>query len=221
MSGKGTYGSWNGINSGEEIVISGIAGRFPSSDNLYQLRDNLFNKVDLIKANHLRWNINHPDIPTRMGTINNIKKFDADFFGISVEQAHVFSPDIRMLLEHTYEAIIDAGVNPKQLQGTNTAVIIGLIYSETQGEFMFHNVKSGGKNVIGGSKSMTANMISYFLNLKGPSTTIDSACSSSLHALAYGYDCIMSGLCEDAIIGTTNLCLHPMMTLHFARLGIF
>jgi len=49
--------SWNDIDSGEEIVISGIAGRFPRSDNMNQLRENLFNKVDLVSANHGRWTI--------------------------------------------------------------------------------------------------------------------------------------------------------------------
>jgi len=49
--------SWNDTDSGEEIVISGIAGRFPNSDNMNQLRENLFNKVDLVRADHDRWKI--------------------------------------------------------------------------------------------------------------------------------------------------------------------
>jgi len=48
------YKSWNGID-GEEIVISGIAGRFPSSDNMNQLRENLFNEVNLLRTDHGRW----------------------------------------------------------------------------------------------------------------------------------------------------------------------
>jgi len=55
-----TCGSWNGGSGdigSEDIVISGIAGRFPSSDNMNQLRENLFNKVDLVRADHGRWKI--------------------------------------------------------------------------------------------------------------------------------------------------------------------
>ena len=48
--------SWNDIISGEEIIISGIAGRFPNSDNMNQLRENLFNKIDLVR-DHSRWEI--------------------------------------------------------------------------------------------------------------------------------------------------------------------
>jgi len=65
-----------------------------------------------------------------------------------------------------------------------------------------------------------ATVISRLLDLKGPSYVIDTACSSSLSALDVGYHYIMSGKCEDAIIGTANLCLHSATNLHFFRLGI-
>lgn len=55
MDGKKTYRSWNDIDSGEEIVISGIAGRFPGSNDMNQLQENLFNKIDLVRADHGRW----------------------------------------------------------------------------------------------------------------------------------------------------------------------
>ncbi|XP_011647146.1 fatty acid synthase-like, partial [Pogonomyrmex barbatus] len=63
-------------------------------------------------------------------------------------------------------------------------------------------------------------MISYFLDLKGPSYTVDTACSSSLYAFALAYHYIISGRCKDAIIAGSHLCLHPLITLQFARLGI-
>jgi len=47
---------WNG-DSGEEIVISGIASRFPNSDNMNHLKENFFNKVDLVRADHGRWKV--------------------------------------------------------------------------------------------------------------------------------------------------------------------
>ncbi|XP_036138950.1 fatty acid synthase-like [Monomorium pharaonis] len=141
MDDKEVFGSRKSIDSGEEIVISGIAGRFPNSNNIQQLRENLFNKIDLVGMDHGRWKIEHPDLPSRMGTINNVEKFDADFFGLSFEQAHTFSPEARMLLEHSYEAIIDAGINPKQLQGKNTAVIIGISFVEMQEKFLYNNIQ--------------------------------------------------------------------------------
>lgn len=66
-----------------------------------------------------------------------------------------------------------------------------------------------------------ANIISYYFDLKGPSYVIDTACSSSLTAMALGYHYIMSGECENAIIGTAQTCLNAILNLQFARLGTF
>ncbi|GAB1860823.1 Fatty acid synthase [Camponotus japonicus] len=216
---KETHRPYINIDSGDEIVISGIAGRFPNSNNMNQLQKNLFNNVDLSRTNHGRWKMGYLDIPPRMGTINNVEKFDADFFNVSFKQAHTLDSMTRILLEHTYEAIIDAGINPKQLKGKNTAVIIGTSILESQGNFMYENLQTDGLGITGCSKSTVANMLSYLLDLKGPSYTIDTACSSSLYAIALGYHDIMSGRCEDAIIGASNLCLNPIINLQFSRLG--
>lgn len=90
---------------------------------------------------HVIISLDHVDIPRRMGVINNVNKFDADFFGLSFEQAHTLGSEMRMLLEHSYEAIIDAGINPKQLRGKNTAVIVGASYSETQDKFLYEDLE--------------------------------------------------------------------------------
>nr|XP_012224502.1 PREDICTED: fatty acid synthase-like [Linepithema humile] len=219
MDNEKIYQSYIDIDSNNDIVISGIAGRFPSSDNMKQLQENLFKKINLVKEDHIRWNIEHPDIPTHMGTINNIDKFDTEFFDVPFKQAHSLDPMTRMLLEHTYEAIIDAGINPKQLRGRNTAIVIGTSYLESQEKFLYENLQINDRNIIGCSKSIMANILSYVLNLKGSSCTVDTACSSSLHAIAVAYDCIMSGRSEDAIVGATNLCLHPTINLQYSRLG--
>lgn len=64
---------------------------------------------------------------------------------------------------------------------------------------------------------MLANRVSYFLKLKGPSFICDTACSSSLYALEYAYKTIRMGKCDQAIVAGTNLCLHPFVSLQFAR----
>jgi len=57
MDGKETNKYWNDIDFGEEIVISGIAGRFPNSHDVKHFKENLFNKIDLVTADHNRWEI--------------------------------------------------------------------------------------------------------------------------------------------------------------------
>lgn len=49
--------TWSHTEPGEEVVISGIAGRFPNSDNVADLQENLFNKVDLVSGDGRRWQL--------------------------------------------------------------------------------------------------------------------------------------------------------------------
>ena len=50
-------------------------------------------------------------LPPRNGKLKDISKFDAAFFGVHPKQASSMDPQIRLLLEVTYETIIDAGVS--------------------------------------------------------------------------------------------------------------
>ncbi|XP_029162894.1 fatty acid synthase-like [Nylanderia fulva] len=125
------YNPYARVDTEEEIVISGISGRFPNSDNIKEFQENLLNKMDLGSDDHQRWSDYIYEMPPRIGKINNLPKFDAEFFEMSFSEAHTIDPGIRMLLEHTYEAIIDAGVNPAELQGTNTSVVTAISASDT------------------------------------------------------------------------------------------
>lgn len=93
----------------EDIVISGISGRFPESDNTDEFADNLLNGVDMITEDDRRWPLGLYGLPTRAGKIKDLSKFDAQFFGVHGKQANLMDPQARMLLELTYEAICDAG----------------------------------------------------------------------------------------------------------------
>lgn len=93
----------------EEIVVSGIAGRFPNANNVDEFGHNLFNKIDMSDDAESRWKHFHPKVPKRMGKIHNLEKFDASFFSILDKHANHMDPQGRLLLEHSYEAILDAG----------------------------------------------------------------------------------------------------------------
>ena len=72
------YGRWlSSTSAGEEVVISGMSGRFPGSDNVYEFRDNLFNKTELVTENETRYKNNNPDLPKRSAHIGKINKLDA------------------------------------------------------------------------------------------------------------------------------------------------
>ncbi len=43
------------LKEGEDIVISGISGRYPESDSVDEFAQNLYNKVDMITQDDRRW----------------------------------------------------------------------------------------------------------------------------------------------------------------------
>ena len=92
-----------------DIVISGIAGRYPGSDSIDQLRDNLYDNRDLITEDESRWPPGLYGLPKRQGKVSDINKFDAQFFGIHGKQVNRMDAQQRILLEKTYEAIMDSG----------------------------------------------------------------------------------------------------------------
>ncbi|CAG7717692.1 unnamed protein product [Allacma fusca] len=105
-----------------DVVISGIAGKFPESENLEEFWQNLHNGVDMVTEIHDRWNVESFEMPSRMGQLKHLNKFDADFLGVHAKQADLMDPRLRILLELTHEALIDAGVNPVTIRGSRTGV---------------------------------------------------------------------------------------------------
>ena len=133
----------------DEVVISGISGRFPNSNNMHEFSENLYNKVDMVDDDESRWKHTNPEIPRRIGKVNNIEKFDAKFFGVHIKQTHTMDPQCRILMEHAYEAILDAGVNPKSLRGSRTGVFIGACYNESEKHWLYEKIPKDGFGIVG------------------------------------------------------------------------
>jgi fatty acid synthase len=204
----------------DEVVISGISGRFPNSANVAEFAHNLWNKVDMVDDAETRWKHVDPEIPRRLGKTVNLNKFDASFFSVHGRQAATMDPQCRCLLEHAFEAVLDAGVNPKDLRGSRTGVYIGCCFAESE-EFMFYEKTiKDGLGLTGSARAMLANRISFGMDLQGPSFMVDTACSSATYALDSAFNAIRNGEIDAALVGGTNLLLHPHITLQFARLGV-
>jgi fatty acid synthase, animal type len=200
----------------DEIVISGISGRFPKSRNVDELTSNLFNSVDMTDDDKPRWNISDPNLPRRHGKIDRIEVFDNAFFQYSPKMAEIAGPQIRMLLEHSYEAFIDAGQNLKQFKDSNTGVFVAAYLNDWEKYLDESTFKSGAK-FNGMLRCALANRISYNFGLRGPSMVVDSACSSSLTAFDLAYKSINSGECDAAIVGAVQLNLDKKVLQEFNR----
>ncbi|CAF0706992.1 unnamed protein product [Brachionus calyciflorus] len=204
----------------DDLVISGVSGRYPESENIDEFAQNLYNGVDMVTETDRRWPIGLYGLPTRNGTLKDITKFDAQFFGVNPKQADQMDPQLRMLLEVSYEAIFDSGINPQELKGTRTGVFIGASMSESLNAYSNDPSNSSGYSMTGCTTSMLANRLSFYYDFKGPSYTVDTACSSSLVALDAAVQSLKSGYCDYAIVGGVNLLVRPQTSLLFQRLGM-
>lgn len=98
-------------------------------------------EMDMVTDDERRWQAGLHELPFRSAKIKDLGSFDASFFGVQPKQADVMDPQLRMLLEVSYEAIVDAGVNPSTVRGSRTGVFIGVCNSETE-EFWMKDVNT-------------------------------------------------------------------------------
>ncbi|CAG4933467.1 unnamed protein product [Colias eurytheme] len=213
VSGEGTKCA---DKSGDRVVISGMAGLYPDSHNVKEYRDILYNKVNPMA--HARWEFNHPEVAQYIGKVPELQYFDAQFFKVHYRLGNSMDSMARKILEQAFDAIYDAGVSPEQLSGTKVGVYVGTCFSETEKSCFYVATSRTGFGIAGCSKTMFANRISYWLNAKGPSMSVDQACCSSTVALDLAYQAIMHGEIDSAIVGGASLCLHPQSSVHYGRI---
>jgi fatty acid synthase, animal type len=192
-----------------DIVISGISGKFPNADNVQDLSDKLFDKVYLVSDSEKRFKCNLSSFPKKVGLINGLDKCDASGTRTSLVLIKTSDPQLRLLSEVVCEAIFDAGLNMEELKNTNTGVYVGCSNYDALAFWHTHQSLAGMASIANSAYSMS-NRLSYMLDTKGPSMTIDTACSSSFYALNAAVNDIKIGKCDSAVVAGSNLILHPM-----------
>lgn len=134
----------------------------------------------------------------------DLSLFDADFFRISYKEAKRMDYQQRLLLQVSYEALLDAGV---EIKGSGAGVFIGAFMQDfltnTMQKENYGNL--GGYHATGSSIGMLAARLSYFYDIHGPSMAVDTACSSSLTALHLAAESIRRGGCGAALCGGVNM----------------
>ena len=137
------------------------------------------------------------------------RHFDAQFFGIKPAEANAIDPQQRLLLETVYESLESAGLKIEDLQGSQTAVYVGLMCGD-YADLLVKDPDSFPTYLsTGTARSIMSNRVSYFFDWHGPCMTIDTACSSSLVAVHQAVQTLRSGQSPVAIAAGSNLCLGP------------
>ncbi|XP_077489973.1 fatty acid synthase-like [Amblyomma americanum] len=204
----------------EDVVITGFSARFPQADSLAEFKEKLYAGIDFVTDDEMRWPRGHLGLPERMGKIRDLSLFDAEFFGVPPRQAHSMDPQMRLLMETSYEAIVDSGYDPATLRGRRVGVFIGCNNCESHEAFSFDADNNDGYGLVGSSLSMLASRITHSFDFQGLSMAVDSGCSSTMAALNQAVLSIRYGLCEAAVVGGSALCLKPASSLGFLRLGM-
>ena len=207
----------------EPIAIIGIGCRFPGANGpvgFWRLLRDGADGVGPIPAS--RWDseaLLGLDIPRRGGFLEQVDQFDADFFGISPREAVFVDPQHRMLLEVTWEAIEDGGQVPERLAGAPVGVFVGISTNDYAQLQAMRGGASDGYRITGSAASIAANRISHHFDFRGPSLSIDTACSSSMVAVHLACKSLWDGECELAVAGGANLILVPEVFASFAKAG--
>ncbi|KAK6082377.1 beta-ketoacyl synthase domain-containing protein [Seiridium cupressi] len=137
------------------------------------------------------------------------KKFDAAFFGIGKVDAIAMDPQQRQLLEVVYECLENAGIPLERLDGEAVGCFVGS-YAVDYADMQARDPDDRAPSVtIGVGRAILSNRISHFLNIHGPSMTIDTACSGSLVGLDVACRYLSSGEINGALVAGANLYLSP------------
>src|SRR2546430_3648889 len=198
-----------------DIAIVGMAGRFPGARNVDEFWHNLAAGVESITwlsdqeilesgvpAAHLA----DPSYVKAAPILDEPGHFDAGFFGFSPMEARTMDPQHRILLELAHEALENAGHDPDRFDGR-----IGVFTGAALNTY-FTNVGLNSRlaeeyipTLIGNDKDFLSTRISYKLNLKGPSITVQTACSTSLVAVHLACQSLLSEETDMALAGAVSV----------------
>jgi acyl transferase domain-containing protein/NADPH:quinone reductase-like Zn-dependent oxidoreductase/acyl carrier protein len=154
------------------------------------------------------------------GYLRDAHHFDAQAFGLSPREAAQMDPQQRLMLEVVWEALEDAGIPPSSLAGRAVGVYVGASATDYADVPLLDVASIEAHFMTGNSLSIISNRVSYVFDLKGPSLTLDTACSSSVVALAEATMALEAGKIELAIVGGVNVLSSPAPFIGFSRAGM-
>ncbi len=214
------------------IAIIGLAGRFPGAATIEAFWSNLAEGVESItffSEEELRHSGVAPQLLSRRDfvpaapVLDDIDQFDAAFFKIARREAEIMDPQQRILLEVAWETLERAGYAGESRRGS-IGVFTGaggLMSSYLVSPFHFHRRligPTGSMQVCGNDKDFVSTRISHKLNLRGPSISVQTACSTSLVAVHLACQSLLAGECDMALAGGVTVRVpHRMGYFHSSQ----
>jgi len=203
---------------GSEIAVIGMAGRFPNARNVEQFWHNLssgeesimrFSDDELLAAGVKPELLNDTQYVKASPVLEDVEYFDAAFFGMNPREASLSDPQQRLFVECAWEALENAGYDAERYSG-----VIGVYAGSGISRYLLENLAShraqleemaGLQSALGNEKDFLATRVSYKLNLRGPSVSVNTACSTSLVAVHLACQSLLNGECDMALAGGVSV----------------
>ncbi|MEV0325668.1 SDR family NAD(P)-dependent oxidoreductase [Micromonospora echinospora] len=203
----------------EPIAIVGLAARLPGAADVHEFWRNLvdgvesvttFTREEQLARGATVEEVDDPSWVHKAPVLEAFDEFDAGLFGMTARETELTDPQHRIFLESCYTALQDAGYDPARYDGT-----IG-VYAGTGGNLYLQRHVSQNKRVggavhsavsvaTGNSPNYVATNVSYRMDLRGPSLTVHTACSTSLVAFHLACESLRNGECDTALAGGVNV----------------
>ncbi len=205
------------------VAIVGLSGRFPGARNVDQFWKNLKDGVESITHfTEAELEDSFPDEVRRQPNfvkarpiLDEVDRFDADFFGMYAREAELTDPQHRLFLECAWEALESAGYDPRTCNGSigvfagcsiNTYFLEHVCRDRRTLEEFTSNYQVGSyPMLLGAGLDFLSTRVSYKLDLKGPSLTLQTACSTSLLAVAQACQSLILGQADMALAGGVSI----------------
>jgi len=199
--------------TGLEIAVIGLAGRFPKARNVREFWSNLqqgragvtfFTDEELLAAGVDRDLLQNPNYVKAKCIMDDVDRFDASFFGYTPREAEVMDPQMRLFHECVHEALEDAGYDPEAHKGG-----IGLFAGASANLYwqlmsLLSRSEDSAEQFAALSltdKDFMNTRLAHKLGLRGPSVSVDTACSTSLVAVHLACRALLTGDCKIAVAG--------------------
>ncbi|XSG83271.1 MAG: beta-ketoacyl synthase N-terminal-like domain-containing protein [Methyloligella sp. ZOD6] len=216
---------------GFPVAVVGLSGRFPGASDARVFWRNLCREhdpVSKIPADRWDWRETYGEggdgsarsLANSGAFAPFVDRFDAAFFDILPREAQSMDPQQRLFLQTSFAALEDAGLAPKSLAGRAVSVFAGVGFPDYPAQMRLDGAPYDIYRGTGITPTAIANRVSFALDLRGPSETIDTACSGSLIAVHRAIQSLQLGESEIAIAGGVNLLLGPELFVAFGQAGM-
>ncbi|GAB4194989.1 MAG: hypothetical protein OHK0022_11410 [Roseiflexaceae bacterium] len=196
------------------VAIIGMSGRFPGARSVEQFWANIsqgvcsirrFSDEELLAAGVSPEQLRQPNYVKAGTVVEDVDQFDAAFFGYPPREAEVIDPQHRLFLECSWEALEQAAYNPETFKG-----LIGVFAGTAYPTYLSNNISTRPELLdevgliqigLGNERDSLTSTVSYKLNLRGPSVSVQTFCSTSLVAVHFACQSLITYECDMALAG--------------------